>query len=119
MRLILGIAAALALSACSAIGGLPTPPTSPGQVANTTVLDEKLAIAVEGAYKAARTVIEAATDAGLIRGATATRAALLDNQAYAAVQRVRAAYRAGNATSYAAAYKEATGLIADLLALLK
>lgn len=118
MRLILGIAAALALGACS-LGSLPAPPTSPGAVANTTVLDEKLAITVEGAYKAARLVIETATDAGLIRGANATKAAAIDNKAYAAVQRVRAAYRTGNAASYDAAYKEASGLIGDLLALVK
>lgn len=118
MRLIFGIAAALALSACATTGSPPIP-TSPGAVADATVLDEKMAIAAEGAYKAARTVIEAATDAGLIRGANATKAAALDNKAYAAVQRVRAAYRAGNASSYDAAYKEASGLIGDLLGLIK
>lgn len=119
MRLFLGIAAALALSACSAIGGLPTPPASPAAVANTTVLDEKLAITAEATYKAARLAIETATDAGLIRGANATKAAALDNRAFAAVQKVRTAYRTSNAASYGAAYAEANQLISDLLALIR
>ena len=82
MRFVLGIAAALALSACSTIGGLPTPPTSPGEVAQHTTADEQARLRCEQGYKLSRTIGELGVDAGLVRGQLATRAASLDNQLY-------------------------------------
>lgn len=112
------LACAPALSACSTLG-LPNIPTAPAQVADRTVLDEQVGAGVELAYKAFRTALEVATDAGLIRGATATRVAALDNKAFAATQAVQRAYKAGNAASYAAAAKEARAAITAALAAVK
>lgn len=91
-------------------------PTSPGAVASQTVLDEQGALGVELAYKAFRTALELAVDAGALKGARATQAAALDQRAYAAVGAARAAYRAGNATSYTQAVSEARGAITAALA---
>lgn len=107
----------LIIAAALAVAGCTTLPTAPSYVAEQTVLDERGAIAVELAYKAARMAVEAATDAGAIRGETAARFAELDNQAYGAVRAARSAYRAGNAASYEAALTEARGAVAQLLAL--
>jgi hypothetical protein len=117
-RLIFAACAALALTGCSGLAGLAggIPPT-PVAAADETVLDEQAALAVELAYKAARLAVETGVDAGVVRGAQATRLAELDNQAYAAVLAARRAYRAGNATSYGAALAEARAAIADMLAL--
>ncbi len=110
-KLILAALLPLALTACAGLGSLPNIPTSPGAVADTTVLDEQGALGVELAYKAFRTALEVATDAGVLKGANATKAAALDNRAYAAVGAARAAYRAGNATSYAQAVTDARAAI--------
>lgn len=125
-RLVIATLAALSLSACAALGALSAVapmlgnvPTSPATVANGTVLDERGAIAVESAYKGFRTVLEALVDGGLLTGARATQAAAIDNRAYAAVKVARAAYRSGNAASYAAAVTEARKAIADGLGVLK
>lgn len=111
-RIALVIAAAASLVACTpgstGLGGLPA---APEQVADRVVLDEQAAIGVELAYKALRTAIEVATDAGLIRGPRATQMATLDNRAYTLVQSTRAAYRAGNAAGYATAAAEARAAI--------
>jgi len=105
----------LALGACqfpfSAV------PASPSAVASKTTLDEQAALSVELAYKAARTAVEVAVDAKLIKGDRAKQFADLDNKAYAAVKAVRAAYNAGNATDYQTGLSEARLAVADLLAL--
>lgn len=116
--LYLAILAPLALSGCTGLGNLAGLPQAPVEAADSTVLDEQAALAVELAYKAARLAVETGVDAGAIRGEQATRFAELDNQAFAAVQAARRAYRAGNAVSYGAALAEARGAIADILALL-
>lgn len=111
-RLYLALAAPLALSGCATVGNLPEAPV---EVADSTVLDEQSMLAIEVAYKAAGLAIEAAVDAGIIRGEAATRVASLDRGAYEAVLAVRAAYRAGNATSYANALTEARSAVSGLL----
>jgi hypothetical protein len=103
----------LALTACA--GGLSLP-TAPAQVANATVLDEQGALGVELAYKAFRTALELATDAGVLRGAAASKAADLDARAYLAVLAARGAYKAGNAGSYAEAVNDARAAITAALA---
>lgn len=50
----------------------------------------------ERVYALSRRIGELGVDAGVIRGATATRLAALDNDLYAALLRARSAYRAGN-----------------------
>lgn len=110
------ILAAFALVGCQGIAG-PIP-ASPSAVANQTVLDEKTAIGAELAYKAARTALELAVDLGRVRGDAAATAIVLDSKAYAALGKVRAAYRAGNAASYAAAAAEAHALVGEMLNLI-
>ena len=103
-----------ALPACTPVNTIPP---APAAVADKTVLDEQGALAAELAYKAARIAIETGVDAGLIRGATATKIAALDAKAYAALKIVRQAYAAGNATSYASGLATARAAISDLLTL--
>ena len=115
MKRILLAAALLSLSGCAGLSALMAPP-APATVANQTVLDEQGAIGVELAYKAARVALETAVDANMLKGAKATQAAALDNQAFAAVTGVRAAYRAGNGANYGVALAEARAAVTNLLA---
>lgn len=116
-RLYLAILAPLALPGCAGLASLASVPTAPVEAADSTVLDEQAALAVELAYKAARLAVETGVDAGVVRGERAAQLAEIDNKAFAAVQAARRAYRAGNATSYGAALAEARAAIADMLAL--
>ena len=116
-KLILAAALALSLSGCAALGALMT--GSPATVASHTTLDEQGAISVELAYKAARTALEIAVDSGVLKGEQAARAAALDNQAFAAVTGVRAAYRAGNASNYGVALAEARAAVTAMLSALR
>lgn len=112
--LIFALVAPLALAGCASLG-VPTIPDTPGQVADQTVLDERGAIAVESAYRAAGLALEMAVDTGLLRGQAAATAATYEQRAYTAVLAARAAYDAGNATSYAAALASARSAIARAL----
>lgn len=119
------LAACLALGACTTgqalnsagsvadASGLPAPAT----YANRTAADEQALFAVEGFYKAARLAVETGVDAGLIKSATASRFADLDNRAYLALAVVRGAYRTGNSDTYLKALSEAQIAIQGLLAL--
>lgn len=113
----LAAALALSLTGCAGLGAMMT--GGPATAANQTVLDEQGAIGVELAYKAARTALEIAVDSGLLKGDRAAKAAALDNQAFAAVTGVRAAYRAGNASNYGAAMGEARAAVTAMLAVVK
>lgn len=119
LRLLILSIIALLISGCAGIGGLAAGiPPSPVAAADQTTLDERGAIAVEIAYQAASRAVEALTDAGLIKGPTATRVAEVDRKAFAAVQAARTAYDASNAASYAEALREARSEIAALLRLI-
>ena len=117
-RILLVVLGALALAGCS-FGSLASMPPAPAELSNRTVLDEQAALAVELAYKATRLAGETALDAGLIKGDTARRLADIDMRAYSAVLAVRAAYRAGNAESYAQALTHARAVIAEVVAATK
>jgi hypothetical protein len=104
---------ALALSGCGAdttpVAKLP----APAEVANATTLDEQTALAIELAYQAAAQTM-------LVTGAAkipAVKAA--DQRAYTAVKAVRAAYDAGNASSYLTATVDARAAVASLLTAIK
>lgn len=112
-KLSIALVAALALAGCTPSGVTSVP--TPGQVADRTVLDERGAIAVESAYRAAGLALEMAVDTGLLRGQAAATAATYEQRAYNAVLAARAAYDAGNATSYAAALASARSAIARAL----
>lgn len=115
-RLILASIAALALSGCG-LQGMTTTPPPPATVADKTVLDEQALLSLELAYKAARIAVETGVDAGIIKGATATRFAALDNAAFLGLAVARQAYSAGNARSYAEAITSGRGAVTDLLTL--
>lgn len=120
MKPLLVLFAALALSAC----GAATPPTAgvpiaPVGIANRTAADEQVALGVEQGYKALRLALELGVDAGVIKGAHATRAALADQRAYAAVLTVRQAYRTANASSFVAAARSANATLASAIVTVK
>lgn len=98
------------LTACET---LPTP----AAVADSTIVDERAALSLELAYKAARIAVETSVDAGLIKGPTAELFDVRNDRAYAAVKAVRAAYQAGNSQDYLTMAAIARIAISDLLAL--
>lgn len=105
----------LALILAFALPGCTTIPTAPVEVSDQTVLDEQGMIAVEAAYAAVGLAIETGVDAGLIHGERADRLAAADRAAYAALGKLRAAYRAGNAASYEAALSELQTAISSMI----
>lgn len=113
------IFAAIALMGASLVACVPEPPVSPGQIANKTVLDEKAGIAIETAYAAAAQAATFAMRGGFVHAEQAEKIAEIDNRAYAAVQATRAAYDAGNASSYAEASATALPLLRELVAAIK
>lgn len=98
----------LALASCN-MGALPAPNT----VADRTTLDERAAIGVELAYQAAA---QLALSTGAAKREDVKAA---DRKAYAAVKAVRAAYSAGNASSYPTAAIAAHEAVAALLTAMK
>jgi hypothetical protein len=94
-------------------------PTSPAAVADRTTLDERAGLSVELAYQAANLAIRTANRAGLLTPAAKAKARTLDDTAFAAVGKARAAYDAGNASSFKEADAAARSAVADLLSLVK
>lgn len=87
------------VTACTALqlGG-------PANVASSTTADERAALAIELAYKAARTAVELAVDNGLISTPEQKKVWRERNRrAYAAVQKVEAGYTAANGAEASAA----------------
>jgi hypothetical protein len=121
-RMIL-IAAALLLPGCAmTAGSLAGPaldasvPVKPVDVADKTTLDERLATGATIGYTAASRMGTALASAGLIDKA---RFKALDNQGYAAVLAVKAAYDAGNAGSYVAAIDRVNAAVAGINTLVR
>ncbi len=109
------LALLLPLAACSlpAVADLPT---SPGDVAQTTTVDEQAALAVTLAYTGAARAAALAIETGLIADRdTIARIGALNRSAYTAVQAVERAYRAGNADSYLAALADARAAVTLML----
>ena len=107
----------LGLSACAVVPpqlSLP-PPTS--VAASQTNLDERALLGVELSYKAARTLIGEAANAGFVDAQLARKLAKLDNQLFSALKRARSAYALANAASYRVALAEAAPLITEIWAL--
>lgn len=98
------IAACLVLAGCAGTGGVPNNiPTSPGQIAQHTAVDEIAMKDAEQIYKLSRTIGEALVDAGIIKGANADRAIELDRQMFAALGIARTAYKTFNSNDLLAA----------------
>lgn len=112
--------AALALAGCgTASSSLSSIPAAPVDVANKTILDEKVGIAIETAYKAFRLAVELAVDTGKLKGAKAAQVAALDSKAFAATVASQNAYKALNNESYIAAASEARAAIEQGIALMR
>lgn len=106
------LALALALPGCSM---LPAPETA----SSRTTLDERGALGAEQSYQALARLILARNKLSPYSPAQLERIKALDARAYSAVQAVRAAYRAGNATNYLSAIADAKTAIANLLEAIK
>lgn len=114
----------LLVAACAAV---PTNLGSATQVAlggpvtisNQTTIDETAGTAIELAYQAAARAAEVAVDAGFVKGADAAKLQAANNRAYQAVLAARAAYRAGNESSWITATADAKAAISALLAAAK
>lgn len=105
-RILIALALFPALTAC------PGPLPAPNSIANRTVLDEKVGLAVETAYTGAARALALAIRAGQIRDVAAVEE--IRAKARAAVLATRAAYDAGNASSYDSAARQALALIGQI-----
>jgi hypothetical protein len=104
-KILLILGAALALSACNPTAAGPV--STPAEVSNRTAMDEQAAVSVELAYKAFRTALELAVDAGVLKGDNAVKAAKADQTAYNAILVMRAAYKTANSEDYLNAARSA------------
>ena len=78
-------------------------PRAPVDVSEGTKIDEQAALTITLAYTGAARAAALAIETGLVDDpTTVARVGEIDRRAYAAVQATEAAYRAGNAASYAA-----------------
>lgn len=113
-KIVIALAAAALLtapaSACAPLTG--------GGVFDSTLADEKGLYAAEAAYFGAGTALEAAVDAGLVRGERAAQAARLERSAYSALVIARRAQAAGNTGDAAVAAAQVLGAVAELQKLL-
>ena len=106
----------LALPGCTMTGLLDDVPTAPVELADRTSVDEQVGLTVTLAYTAASKVAALSIETGVITDrATIRKIGALDRTAFAAVEAVEAAYRTGNAESYAAALRDARKAVAALL----
>lgn len=103
--------APLSLAACKQ-GEIQTP----GNVADTTVLDEKAALTVENAATAITVMGNGLVRTGVIKDKEGYKA--LSRKLNSAVQASRAAYNTGNATGYDSAISQANAVILEITAFL-
>lgn len=107
------LSALLLVAACTTGFGAGLP-ARPVMAANQTVIDEQAMITVEQSYLTIGGVIEAATDAGLLKGQAAARVNRLDGLAMDAVIAMRMAYDTGNAASFTEALTRARATIEQI-----
>ncbi|AYJ87681.1 hypothetical protein D3Y57_19305 [Sphingomonas paeninsulae] len=107
----------LALSACTP--PVPISAIAPAQIASHTTADDIAIRSAEQAYKLSRTIIELGVDSGLLKGANATKAANIDNQAYAALTAARTAYAAFNSPGLLSAASQLSIFADQVQALVK
>lgn len=88
--------------------------SAPVTYADRSTLDEKGAIAAETAFTLAAKAATLAIRAGVISDPTTiVKVGALRQRAYTALLTLRAAYRAGNAASYSAAFREFNAAISS------
>jgi hypothetical protein len=133
IRLLLPLCAALALAGCdtprpasagsvavntgTAIADATLPP--PVAYADRTTMDEATVLTIEKGVEAAADLATLAVKAGVVKGAQLATVARLSAQTRAALVTLRAAYSAGNATSYADAATRIRGAIDAIRSLTK
>lgn len=115
-RLFLAIAASLTLASC----GLAAPPANllppaPVEVANKTTLDERIGLGAETAYAAAAQAIVFKHMLSPFSPEDLAKVKALDEQAKAALQVVRSAYKAANSEDYRKAYDEVMRISAEIV----
>ena len=108
---IIAMAMSMALLGCAT---MPTAHMSPSAFARQSTVDERLLLAAETSYKAARLLMEAAVDSGRITPGQAAKFFRLNGALNAALVRARIAYDAANAPGYVAALDEIDPLISQL-----
>lgn len=113
-------AAALCVSACTGCAPLTALTSNDRAVAGSTLVDEKVVFAAEAGVFGADAAAQAALDAGLLVKGSAQAVAIADKLelAHNGLKAVRAAYRAGDATTLAARLKEAQAAYSQAWALI-
>ncbi len=119
---IFALAAVLALAGC-ATSGPSVPPggsVDPPPIVSTggTVVDEQAMFALEAAYNVTATAYLAAVDSGMIRSGADAPVRRVMIQGYRALQLARAAYRVGDAATFAAQAAAATEALERATALI-
>ncbi len=112
-RLLAPLAALALLSGCAGLLN------GPGEVADTTITDERVALGVETLYQGWVASVETGVDLGLIKGQLAARMQDYDRRIYTSVLLARRAYDAGNSSSYAVAVAEVASLISQAMSLVR
>lgn len=107
---------ALAFITVGGLTGCATFPQSPVVLANSTKIDERLAISAELSYTTATKLGTALAAARLIDPLQFKR---LDNEAYSGLVIVRTAYEAGNAADYATGIAKLQAAVMQINALAK
>jgi len=103
---------AMALMMTSACSWLPNGvASSPAEIADQTVVDEKIATGAEVLYTTASTLGNTLSRNGLIDRA---QFQVLDERAYQALVAVRAAYKTGNSADFLTAYSNLTVAVAAI-----
>jgi uncharacterized protein YaiL (DUF2058 family) len=117
-KLMLVAAAALALSGCGLMGMLPQPSSPPPAPLAATVIDDQAVNFALESFDAALTLVDAAMDAGKIKPGTpqakAIAAKIRQVQHFLAV--ADAAQKAGQAATYADAFRQARTALAEFRA---
>lgn len=112
MRRYLVFPMALMLCACQLPNvSLGNVPTAPAQVADRSTIDESAIIGVRTLYEAWLTLVEVATDAGLIKPDKAQTVLDLDDRIHRVYQLAIRAYRFSNADDFDTAKTELRALI--------
>lgn len=112
------LAAALAVSSLT-VTGCATLAAEPAAIADTTKTDERAMLAAENAYLAANNLANLAFDLNVLTPDQREKVKASDRDAYAALLKMRTAYRAANSKSLLAALNELNVLVEDILAVVR
>lgn len=125
IRTLLAGLVALGLSACVTDPPSPATPSSvpastgPAAFADQTAMDEQTVLAIEAGVEAAADLGTLGIKAGVIKGANIDRVLVAIPKVRSALAVLRAAYKAGNRTSYLAAVGDIRRAVGDIRNLAK